>query len=155
MTCLGVGRDGLVDLDALRDAITDRTILVSVMAANNEIGVLQPIAEIGAIAHERGVLVHTDAVQAVGKVPFQRRGDGRRSGVDHRAQDLRPEGRRRAVRAEARSADRSRAAHRRRRSRARAAVWHAQRAGYRRLRQGGRDRGQRDGGRVAARRRAA
>jgi len=70
VTYLGVGRDGLVDLDALRDAITDRTILVSVMAANNEIGVLQPIAAIGAIARERGVLVHTDAVQAIGKVPF-------------------------------------------------------------------------------------
>ena len=70
VTYLGVGRDGLVDLDALRDAITDRTILVSVMTANNEIGVLQPIAAIGAIARERGVLVHTDAVQAVGKVPF-------------------------------------------------------------------------------------
>ena len=70
VTYLGVGPDGLVDLDALRDAITDRTILVSVMAANNEIGVLQPIAAIGAIARERGVLVHTDAVQAIGKVPF-------------------------------------------------------------------------------------
>ena len=70
VTYLGVGRDGLVDLDALRDAITDRTILVSVMAANNEIGVLQPIAAIGTIARERGVLVHTDAVQAIGKVPF-------------------------------------------------------------------------------------
>jgi cysteine desulfurase len=70
VTYLGVGRDGLVDLDALRDAITDRTILVSVMAANNEIGVLQPIAAIGAIARERGVLFHTDAVQAIGKVPF-------------------------------------------------------------------------------------
>jgi len=70
VTYLGVGRDGLVDLDAFRDAITDRTILVSVMAANNEIGVIQPIAAIGAIARERGVLVHTDAVQAVGKVPF-------------------------------------------------------------------------------------
>jgi cysteine desulfurase len=65
-----VGPDGLVDLDALRDAITERTILVSVMTANNEIGVLQPIAAIGAIARQRGVLVHTDAVQAVGKVPF-------------------------------------------------------------------------------------
>jgi len=70
VTYLGVGRDGLVDLDALREAITDRTILVSVMTANNEIGVLQPIAAIGAIARERGVLVHTDAVQAIGKVPF-------------------------------------------------------------------------------------
>jgi cysteine desulfurase len=70
VTYLGVGRDGIVDLDALRGAITDRTVLVSVMTANNEIGVLQPIAEIGAIARERGVLVHTDAVQAIGKVAF-------------------------------------------------------------------------------------
>ena len=70
LTCLGVGSDGLVDLQALADAITARTILVSVMAANNEIGVLQPIKEMAAIAHEHDVLVHTDAVQAVGKVPF-------------------------------------------------------------------------------------
>jgi cysteine desulfurase len=70
LTCLGVGSDGLVSLQALADAITARTILVSVMAANNEIGVLQPIKEIAVIAHERGVLVHTDAVQAIGKVPF-------------------------------------------------------------------------------------
>jgi cysteine desulfurase len=70
ITRLGVQRDGRVDLDQLRDAVTDRTVLVSVMAANNEIGVLQPIAEIGTIAHERGALMHSDAVQAVGKVPF-------------------------------------------------------------------------------------
>jgi cysteine desulfurase len=70
VTYLGVGRDGIVDLDALRSAITDRTVLVSVMAANNEIGVLQPMVEIAAIAHERGALVHSDAVQALGKVRF-------------------------------------------------------------------------------------
>ena len=70
VTYLPVGRDGLVDLDRLRDAITPRTTLISVMAANNEIGVVQPIAEIGRIARERGVLFHTDAVQAAGKVPF-------------------------------------------------------------------------------------
>ena len=70
ITRLGVGSDGRIDLDQLRDAVTERTVLVSVMAANNEIGVLQPIAEIGAIAHERGALMHSDAVQAVGKVPF-------------------------------------------------------------------------------------
>ena len=70
LTCLGVGNDGLVDLQEVADAITDRTILVSVMTANNEIGVLQPISELAAIAHRRGVLVHTDAVQAIGKVPF-------------------------------------------------------------------------------------
>ncbi len=70
VTYLPVGRDGLVDLDQLRAAITGRTILVSIMAANNEVGVLQPIAEIGRITRERGVLFHTDAVQAAGKVPF-------------------------------------------------------------------------------------
>ncbi len=69
VTYLPVQQDGLVDLDMLRDAITDKTILISVMYANNEIGVIQPVAEIGKIAHERGVLFHSDAVQAVGKVP--------------------------------------------------------------------------------------
>src|SRR5271165_2708794 len=69
VTYLPVQTNGLVDLDALRDAITDKTILVTLMYANNEIGVIQPVAEIGKIAKERGVLFHTDAVQAVGKVP--------------------------------------------------------------------------------------
>ncbi len=64
-----VGADGLVSLDDLRRAITERTMLVTVMAANNEIGVLQPISEIGQLCRERGVLFHSDAVQAVGKVP--------------------------------------------------------------------------------------
>lgn len=66
---LPVQANGLVDLDMLRDAITDKTILVSIMYANNEIGVIQHVAEIGKIAKERGVLFHSDAVQAVGKVP--------------------------------------------------------------------------------------
>src|SRR3954451_1721678 len=70
VTVLGVAPDGLVDLDDLRRAMTPRTVLVSVMAANNEIGTLQPLAEIGAIAHEHGVLLHTDAAQAAGKVPI-------------------------------------------------------------------------------------
>ena len=69
VTYLPLKSDGLIDLDMLREAITDKTILISIMYANNEIGVLQPIAEIGRIAKERGVLFHTDAVQAVGKVP--------------------------------------------------------------------------------------
>jgi cysteine desulfurase len=67
---LPVQADGLVNLDDLRRAIDDKTILVSIMAANNEIGVLQPIDEIGAICKEKGVLFHTDAVQILGKVPF-------------------------------------------------------------------------------------
>jgi cysteine desulfurase len=70
VTYLSVRRDGRIDLDQLRGAITPRTILVSVMLANNEIGTLQPINEIGAICRERGVLFHCDAVQGIGKVPF-------------------------------------------------------------------------------------
>src|SRR5438270_5670721 len=69
VTYLALKSDGLVDLDQLRDSITDKTILVSVMYANNEIGVIQPVAEIGKICHDRGVLFHTDGVQAFGKVP--------------------------------------------------------------------------------------
>jgi len=59
----------LVDLDQLRAAITDKTILITIMYANNEIGVVQPVSEIGKIAKERGVLFHSDATQAAGKVP--------------------------------------------------------------------------------------
>src|SRR3981081_1265220 len=69
VTYMPVQKDGLVDLDDLKRAIDDKTILVTIMAANNEIGVLQPIAEIGKICRERGVIFHTDAVQAIGKVP--------------------------------------------------------------------------------------
>jgi cysteine desulfurase len=69
-TVLKVGADGLVDLDALADAIEDGTILVSVMAVNNEIGVIQPLAEIGRLCRSRGVLFHTDAAQAAGKIPL-------------------------------------------------------------------------------------
>jgi cysteine desulfurase len=69
VTYLPVQQNGLVDLDMLRGAITDKTILISIMYANNEIGVLQPIAEIGKIAKGKGILLHTDATQAVGKVP--------------------------------------------------------------------------------------
>jgi len=69
VTYLAVQKDGLVDLQQLREAITDKTVLISIMYANNEIGVVQPMAEIGKIAKERGVLVHTDGTQAVGKIP--------------------------------------------------------------------------------------
>jgi cysteine desulfurase len=78
VTRLGVKPDGLVDLDTLSSAVTDGTVLVSVMAANNEIGVLQPLSEISRIAHERGALLHTDAAQAAGKVPL----DVERMGID-------------------------------------------------------------------------
>ncbi|HLY76004.1 MAG TPA: aminotransferase class V-fold PLP-dependent enzyme [Planctomycetota bacterium] len=67
---LPVSRDGLVDLNQLRDAIRPETILVSVMHSNNEIGVIQPLAEIARICHEKGVVLHTDATQSAGKVPF-------------------------------------------------------------------------------------
>ncbi|HZD08286.1 MAG TPA: IscS subfamily cysteine desulfurase [Candidatus Limnocylindrales bacterium] len=70
VTYLPVGSNGLIDLDQLNGAFTDRTILVSIMAANNETGVLQPIEEIGRLCRERGVLFHSDAVQALGKVPL-------------------------------------------------------------------------------------
>src|SRR5437764_1054514 len=69
VTYLPVKADGLIDLDDLRRAIEDKTILVTIMFANNEIGVLQPIAEIGKICKEKGVLFHCDAAQAAGKVP--------------------------------------------------------------------------------------
>ena len=70
VTYLPVQQNGLVDLNQLQDAITDKTILISLMYANNEIGVLQPIAEVGKLAKSKGVLLHTDATQAVGKVPL-------------------------------------------------------------------------------------
>ncbi|MDI1433149.1 IscS subfamily cysteine desulfurase [Polyangium sorediatum] len=70
VTYLPVGKDGRVDPDDVAKAITDKTILVSVMLANNEVGTVQPIAEIGKITRSRGVLLHSDAVQGVGKVPF-------------------------------------------------------------------------------------
>jgi cysteine desulfurase len=69
VTYLPVMADGLIDLDMLKEAITEKTILVTIMYANNEIGVLQPVAEIGKICRERGVLFHTDGVQAIGKIP--------------------------------------------------------------------------------------
>ncbi|HVJ21876.1 MAG TPA: IscS subfamily cysteine desulfurase [Polyangiaceae bacterium] len=70
VTYLPVGKDGLVDPEAVRQAITDKTILVSVMLANNEVGTIQPLGEIGKITRERGVLLHCDAVQGIGKTPF-------------------------------------------------------------------------------------
>ncbi len=70
VTYLPVGKDGLLDPEAVLAAITDKTILVSVMLANNEVGTIQPIAEIGKITRERGILLHCDAVQGIGKTPF-------------------------------------------------------------------------------------
>ena len=76
VTYLPVHKDGRINLDELRRAITPKTILISIMYANNEIGVVQPIAEIGKIAKEKGVFFHVDAVQAVGKVPVDVQADG-------------------------------------------------------------------------------
>ncbi len=69
VTYVPVGNDGLVDVEEIRKAITDKTVLLSVMFANNEIGTIQPIAEIGKLAKEKGIIFHCDATQAVGKVP--------------------------------------------------------------------------------------
>jgi cysteine desulfurase len=70
VTYVGVGTDGRVDPEDIRRALTDQTILVSVMLANNEVGTIQPIAEIGKLTRERGVLLHCDAVQGIGKTAF-------------------------------------------------------------------------------------
>lgn len=70
VTYLPVGRDGLINLDDLRNSITEQTSIVSVMAVNNEIGVIQPLEEIGKICRERGVFFHSDIAQAFGKIPI-------------------------------------------------------------------------------------
>lgn len=70
VTYLDVDRDGILDPESLKEAIRPDTVLISVMFANNEIGTIQPIREIGAIARERGILFHTDAVQAFGQIPI-------------------------------------------------------------------------------------
>ena len=78
VTLLPMDISGIVSVDRLREAITDDTAVVSIMHANNEIGTVQPIAELAAVAHERGALFHTDAVQSAGKLPV----DVRALGVD-------------------------------------------------------------------------
>jgi len=76
VTYLPVEKDGRINLDDLRRAITTKTILITIMYANNEIGVIQPVAEIGKIAKEKGVFFHVDGVQAVGKIPVDVQKDG-------------------------------------------------------------------------------
>jgi cysteine desulfurase len=78
VTYLPVDKYGMVDPDAVRRAITDKTVLITIMWANNEIGTIHPIAEIGKIAKEKGIIFHCDAVQAIGKVPV----DVEKAGVD-------------------------------------------------------------------------
>jgi cysteine desulfurase len=75
-TLLPVDETGIVDPDTLRSAMTDDTVVVSVMHANNEIGTIQPVAELASIAHEHGALFHTDAVQSIGKIPVDVRALG-------------------------------------------------------------------------------
>ena len=140
VTYLPVQKDGLIDLDDLKRAMDDKTILVTIMAANNEIGVLQPVAEIGKLCRERGV-----------DLPFRRRAghrqgsdrrkqDEHRRRVDHRTQALRAEGRGRALCAPQESARATGAADRWRRPRTRHALRNAQCPRHRRTRQGLRDR---------------
>ena len=76
VTYMPVERDGRVNLEDLERAITPKTILITIMYANNEIGVIQPVAEIGKLAQKHGVLFHTDGVQAVGKIPVDVQKDG-------------------------------------------------------------------------------
>jgi cysteine desulfurase len=76
VTYLPVNSEGLIDLKQLEEAITDKTILISIMYGNNEVGVIQPIREISAIAKKRGILFFTDATQAVGKIPVDVEADG-------------------------------------------------------------------------------
>ena len=99
VTYLPVQKDGLISLDELRAAITDKTILISIMTANNEIGVVQPIAEIGAIAEREGHSLSHGRRTGGREDSFQRQRSEGRPRLDQRAQDVRPEGRRRPVRA--------------------------------------------------------
>ena len=74
VTYIKVDKDGIISLDELKKSITDKTILITVMYANNEVGTIEPVKEIADIAKSRGIYFHTDAVQAVGKVPFEVKG---------------------------------------------------------------------------------
>lgn len=71
---IGVDGDGVIKVDDLKKAVTDKTVIISIMAANNETGTIEPFEEIGAFAKERGIYFHTDAVQAAGKIPLSLKG---------------------------------------------------------------------------------
>ena len=94
VTYVPVDASGRVDPAAIEAAIRENTILISVMHANNETGVIQPIEEISAIAKRHGILLHTDAVQSVGKIPVRRARSRRRPAFAVRPQNPRPEGHR-------------------------------------------------------------
>ncbi len=125
---IGSDRAGWLDPDRVCDALREDTLLVSVMLANNEIGVLQPLAEIAAICRPRGVLLHCDATQAVGKIPSGRAGVGRRFAEPFGPQVLRTQGGRRPVGAAGFPERAAGSSNRRRRARSRSAQRHAQRA---------------------------
>ena len=139
VTYLPVQKDGRVDPEDVRKAIKPTTILICIMYANNEIGAINPIQEIGKIAKERGIIFAVDGVQAVGKIPV----DVQKDNIDLLAisahKILRPQGCRRAVRAPPQSSRAALCHHRWWWSRARHALWHFECAGHRGTWQGLRD----------------
>ena len=147
-----VGEGGAVDLEELAASVSETTALVSVMLANNETGVLQPVAEAARLAHARGALVHCDAVQGAGKVVVDVRDPRRRPADPLRAQGLRPEGRGVPLRAARHAAGGVREG---RRTGAQPAGRHGERGGRRRLRRGGGPRAREPAGRRGPRRGAA
>ena len=129
-----VDETGRIDLDDLEGLVDHATALVSIMFANNETGVIQPIPEVVRIARAKGALVHTDAVQGVGKVPDRREESRRRPADRLRAQDPRTQGRWRSLRPERHPNDR---AHPRRLAGEEPARGNGERGRHRRFRQGG------------------
>ena len=131
VTYLPVQKDGRIDLDELRAAITDKTILITIMTANNEIGVLQPVAEIGAIAKEKGDSVSHRRGTGGWQGAVRRQSDQGRPGIPLCAQNVRPQGCGGVVRASPQPACAAGRADQWWRSRARHALRYAERAGYR------------------------
>ena len=147
---LPVDPGGLVELERLERTISDETILISVLLANNEIGVIQPVGEIGRIARRHGIVFHVDAAQAVGKIPVSVERDeiDLLSLTAHKFYG--PKGVGALYVTAERPSHRCSGIDRRRRARARFSIRHVERAGYRGTRQGLRNRRGRNGGRVRA-----